>query len=208
MVFFALLYGFFFIKYLRQHSWCYFIVAMVVGVMGYLVKATSMLPVDILIGSILIFYIFNRGVYSSSNGISHISIKSPTTMLAIFFLVAVPILIGIAWVSYADNIKMAAGQDWLTSNGLMAFNFGTISQRFDATTWRIILFRMPSIICMTVLVVMLLLKSENQRSKNDRFVFGILLIATFATIIVFMSLYLVHDYYLIALCPYICMGGG
>jgi hypothetical protein len=207
-VFFAELYGLFFIKYLKDKTLTSFIFAVVAGIMGYLVKATSMLPIDIIIGSILVIIVLNTEVYNNLFGISYASIKAPDIILCILTIIVVPILVGSGWVIYADSIKMASGQEWLTSQGLADFNFGKISQRFDATSWRIILFRMPSIICITALVITFLLRPQNAWAKSDKILLCILLFAIFVTIIVFMNLYIVHDYYLIALCPYICMGGG
>jgi hypothetical protein len=57
-------------------------------------------------------------------------------LLLLGSLCAVPLAAGIAWVVYADSVKLANPfAAMLTSQGLAAWNYGTLAQRLSAAFW-------------------------------------------------------------------------
>ncbi len=110
----------------------------------------------------------------------------------------------IAWTLYADRVK--AGMEittFVTSSSLRSWNFGTLTQRFDPETYRVILDRIAQeiagfgLIGLLVAVVAVIFQSRVQ----DRITtLGWIAVAVSGPL-VFLNLYFVHSYYLIAIYP-------
>jgi len=89
-------------------------------------------------GPVLLFFILSSiAYYLRCGGINLIALKKS---LRPVILICIPILIGLAWAYFTDVIKMAnLFGSQLTSKALTIWNFGTIPQRFDVATWKLIL---------------------------------------------------------------------
>lgn len=116
-------------------------------------------------------------------------------------LVSIVGLAGIAWSAYADAIKDGTpATAFLTSAALRDWNFGTFAQRLDPTTW---------ITCLGWLAglgfVAIAAPATTDRSSR-------LAIWSMATLLlgplVFTNLYVVHDYYWMAVAPAVAILTG
>jgi len=110
-----------------------------------------------------------------------------------------PILVGLAWTRYADAIKAASDATvWLTSSGLEAWNFGSVPQRLAVDSWTPIF---SSVILLAGGIALPFLAYPAVRftlaRRQIRFWTWIFLTAA-GPVLVFFNLYVVHDYYAIA----------
>lgn len=63
-------------------------------------------------------------------------------LAALGAMVAFPLGLAVSWTTYSDRIKAASPLTaWLTSGALVEWNFGTLAQRADPTTWSTIFLR-------------------------------------------------------------------
>lgn len=109
-------------------------------------------------------------------------------------IVATAAAAGLAWTSYTDAIKAASpATAWLTSGMLREWNFGTIDQRLDPATWRIVLFRwLPGLGLIVFLAPFVV-----RRSRIGIWALATLILGP----LVFTNLYVLHDYYWMAVAP-------
>lgn len=109
-------------------------------------------------------------------------------------LVATAALVGLVWTNYADGIKAASpATAWLTSAGLRDWNFGTIAQRLDLATWRMVFFRWLPGLGLVVFLSPFVIR----RSRIGMWALATLLLGP----LVFTNLFVVHDYYWMAVGP-------
>jgi hypothetical protein len=110
----------------------------------------------------------------------------------------------IAWTLYADRVKLGLElTSYLTSSNLRSWNFGTLLQRLDPETYRLILDRIAQEIAGFGLIGLLVALAAVifQRRVDDRITtLGWLAVAVSGPL-VFVNLYYVHSYYLIAIYP-------
>jgi hypothetical protein len=129
---------------------------------------------------------------------------------ALLALIAVPLLFGGLWTIYADKVK-AANEFTVnqTSAALMTLNFGTIPQRLNPETWGLILGRVNELILggQTYFVPFAIgfawvpLGFIASLWLKRRLFTIAWLAGAFVGPLVFVNLYYIHDYYLIALTP-------
>jgi hypothetical protein len=104
----------------------------------------------------------------------------------------------IAWTFYADSIKeKSILTEWLTSANLRNWNFGTIAQRFIVGDWADIFSRFWLLGGLSLLVLFPTIVVVTLNKNN----FMRLILACFLTLLaplVFFNLYVVHDYYFMA----------
>lgn len=129
---------------------------------------------------------------------------------ALLALIAVPLLFGGLWTLYADRIKAAseftANQ---TSAALTTWNFGTIPQRLNPETWGLILGRVNELVLggQTYFVPFAIgfawvpLGFIASLWLKRRLFTIAWLAGAFIGPLIFINLYYIHDYYLIALTP-------
>ena len=116
--------------------------------------------------------------------------RSRTASIA---LVAIPAAGGLAWTAYTDAIKAATPATvFLTSSNLSEWNFGTVAQRLDPSTW---------LTCAGWLAglgfVVLLAPFAIRRARIGVWALATLILGP----LVFTNLYLIHDYYWMAVAP-------
>ena len=117
-------------------------------------------------------------------------------------LVVVPVAAAVLWTWHADEIKRSNPATWfLTSQALQTWNFGTVAQRLDPNTWRIVASRaVRTLVGLPFLVLLPFAVAEAARSPQ-RLCWVAIGLAAVLPIGVFFNLYVVHDYYLAAISP-------
>jgi hypothetical protein len=136
-------------------------------------------------------------IYILSNKV----IKHKIQIMLIF--VANPIIFSYLWSVYADSIKNDNPYTvWLMSKNLISWNFGTISQRLDPPTYLRLINRHEDLILgipLLLVVVLVLFYFNNELiSKKHKWLTLSLILGSILGPIVFINLYFVHDYYMIA----------
>jgi 4-amino-4-deoxy-L-arabinose transferase-like glycosyltransferase len=174
------------LKFLTLRGKPTFIVFVCLATLGALVKITTSI-VWVGLGSILACFLIsstNRGrlLAIAGAGIAHVP--------ALF------------WTRWADHQKsLSPTTSWLTSDALSQWNFGTLAQRLSWHSWidsapSSIL---PSVIGLPVLVFLVISACiAFMNNAKVTLVFSVLLVAGPA---IFANLYIVHDYYWIAVIP-------
>jgi hypothetical protein len=121
------------------------------------------------------------------------------TWAAAWVLSIAPILAGVAWTRHADAIKAASdGTAWLTSSGLMAWNFGTLEQRLTLDQWGSI-YTSVVVLAGAIALPFLVYPAIRFALARRQIRFWSWVVATVVgPIVVFFNLYHVHDYYAIA----------
>jgi len=215
-VFFGLLYILFFVKwmiYSKKIMNIYFLLTMISGILGYLCKSTSMFPVVVVLAFFIISSLYDDFIrdYSISliNVLNHIK-KNMFYIVKILSLCAVPVIIGLLWVKYSDFIKLQSiYTQELTSKSLNGWNYGTIKQKLSFDIWRLIFDRIHRYFAPYLLLGLLPISVyglyQVKCNKNAIIFFMSMPIAVIFTLFSLINLYYIHDYYLIAVSPYVCI---
>lgn len=123
-------------------------------------------------------------------------------VLHIGFVILVPLAIGLAWARYADFVKMANPfGSQLTSESLMAWNFGSLEQKLSWETWRLVIWERSirwnaaGLLGVILLILPWLLKPEQRRyAWLSLAALGLFMLP----VLVFTNLHVVHEYYQVA----------
>lgn len=165
------------------------------GCLGILQKATTSLPVLAILGiTCLTSIILDRRVN-----------RSPILTLrnvGYFVSFVIPVVVGIAWTLYTDQVKMRnlLGPA-LTSSALSAWNWGTFTQRvslplYEDVIWRrLIIQNLAGSLGLWCLIAALI----TQKSVKVRSIILISFAMGITPIFLFTNLYLIHDYYKVAI---------
>ena len=158
------------------------------GVLAGLVKSTTFLVFCGIAVILTLAYLKSlSAIQTRKIEVSLISFASMTSFFGIFL-----------WNSHADRIKNQSKlTSFLNSNELREWNFGTLAQRKVMSNWDIILDRINSYVLpiwLIALGIVFLLVA-----KRHRWISLTLLASVIVTILIFFNLYVVHDYYLVAL---------
>jgi hypothetical protein len=110
-----------------------------------------------------------------------------------------PILAGLAWTRHADAIKAASeATAWLTSSELVAWNFGSVAQRLEPGAWASI-YTNVAVLAGAIALPFLAYPAIRFALARRQARFWTWILATaVGPILVFFNLYVVHDYYSIA----------
>jgi hypothetical protein len=191
--FFALLWLALFVRFLMAGRATVALAATLAGVVGILVKATT-LPAFALIGGL--FYAA-RGVAWLRAGLPRRDLARLTLALVALLL---PFAVGIAWVIDGDAVKLAnpVGR-LLTSAALEQWNYGTLAQRTGSLLWLAI---MPQRMLFDMFgpawgVALVILAWALYRRRNTSVIL-LLVLGFFVPILIFTNLYIIHNYYLYA----------
>lgn len=127
------------------------------------------------------------------------------------YICLIPVLVGSSWVIYSDHIKeLNVMADFITSNALKSWNFGSIEQKLSLRVWQRILLNTKLIIVLiiTMLCFLIFLSRIRNYRLNEFFMQlgGILkdnkvllmLLLFLIGPMIFTNLYFIHDYYFYA----------
>lgn len=203
-VLFTILYAAFFIKWIKSKCCNCFIFTILFGCLAYLSKSTTVITVVLLLAYYVIIYLIKLRK-SPDIRMREIFIN----MLYIGCLIMIPLSVGVAWAKYSDYMKIISGQEWLTSKALFTWNFGSWNQKINIANWGIIFARIKKYFIPFAWMGIFFMPIINSvLSKKDMR----LIVMSFGTILfsisVFFNLYYVHDYYLMALSPWISIVTG
>ncbi|MDB4474854.1 hypothetical protein N9023_07585, partial [Opitutaceae bacterium] len=168
------------------------ITAVIIGILAALTKVTSfavVLPVGALVTWLLPKRTFLK--------------RLPVSALA-----TLPgILAAVFWTRQSDAIKHAHPfADFLTSENLRTWNWGTLAQRLSPEWWQRWAEHLTQVLSigLYVLVAIGLVKG----TSNIRFGIGAALLAAITGPLAFANLYYVHNYYFIAVAPALAIAVG
>ena len=195
----ALFFSFLFLwaaaRFLDSHNPWIWGLGVVAGMLAGLVKITTFAVFLVALGALAVFKGVRRGTHN-------LRLVGATLLLFV-----VPVLVSMAWTSYADAVKtcnpLAAD---MTSTKLVKWTFGTLDQRFSLSAWSTLLnnsgvfsafgsskvgdvdiyWLLPAAMLLGVLV--------RDRAREA----AVCLLLFLAGPLLFMNLYFVHDYYFCA----------
>jgi hypothetical protein len=132
--------------------------------------------------------------------------KNYTDVVLVISILCLSLIPSLIWNRFADEVKSRNSFTlWLTSENMQTWNFGTLQQRLDLSNWKVIYDRVDQSIfgvgLAIVVVVLLMIFSRSENPSNFKWI----LIGLISGPLVFFNLYLVHDYYLVAIYPLIIM---
>lgn len=163
------------------------ITSIFVLIFASLTKVTTTIPW--LIAFVILFTLKNKQV---KNDEKIIIISS----LAISFL---PFLF---WNAFADKTKLDNPfTKWLVSDSLKSWNFGTINQRLLPGNYFTVFERIDNLIIGSTLYFIIIITFVTMIKKVVIKSFSFYLLTGILGIAIFFNLYVVHDYYLIAIYP-------
>jgi hypothetical protein len=201
-VFFSLGYTYFFYVFLKRDNISFFFLSILFGIFAYLTKITTILPYCFFLSYFVIKYLVLH--LRSENKINS---KAKYTF-QIILVVFLPLILGILWTKYTDQIKVLSGVEGLTSSGLKNWNFGTFSQKFNIANWGGVFSWIKQIIPLEIPIVTLAFLPFLVMKFKYFSVVVLSLIGSLLTIFVFFNLYYVHDYYFCSIVPFICIITG
>jgi hypothetical protein len=123
-----------------------------------------------------------------------------------FLIILLSLVPAYLWTQHADQVKSKnVWASWLTSDNLKVWNFGSIDQRLEFASWERIGYVLTVFAGVSaIFLIPILILQVSDRARYVFLLFGIL-----ATPLVYFNLYVVHDYYFMAIFPLaaITLGG-
>jgi hypothetical protein len=210
-VFFGLIYIIFFDSWMNHSKGIKFFVALLCGILCCLCKSTSLFPVVVILAFSILYKLYEDLTVNNSlsmKGIIDYCRNKIDFLIKIVLLCIIPFVIGLLWVKYTDFIKSQSEYtQWLISSHLKSWNYGSLSQKLDFNTWNAIFNRIHRFFAPYLLICLLTISIfalYNMQFKDKTKIFILSLpIAVFFTIFCLINLYVVHEYYLISVSPYI-----
>lgn len=207
---FCLFYVFLFLK-IREISGMrrYLLIAFacIIGCLAYSIKLTTAFPFVILISIIFGYDLIKEilPILKEKKFLKFIFSKTSFKYaIIVFFVFLVPFITMYLWVRHSDIMKMQSSFSYITtSSSLRDWNFGTWDDKTTISNWFTLFNRIGfGIVPFTLLILAFLsLIKKELRSIHVKLMFLLLLV--FITIFIFFNLYFVHDYYLVAVLPFL-----
>ena len=174
----------------RDGGWRSAVLFIVFATAAVLQKATTGGPVILfLVSSALFFYI-------RKDGFNFLTCRRFLHSIIIF---GIPLIIGLFWAHFADVVKMTNPfGTQLTSEALSAWNFGSLKQRLDFETYRLVIWeRSFKWNAGGVLGIVILIMPWFGGARHRRLALLSLwsLILFLLPILIFTNLHIVHEYY-------------
>jgi hypothetical protein len=190
---------YFLVRWHERANWAWWALALGAGIVAMLVKPTTAvmyLPAIAALG------------WSAWRDKEHRPFGSTWRYgAALAAVIVIPLAFGYLWTAYADAIKAAspftAGE---TSAALWTWNYGTIPQRFSPDTWNLIGGRIDELVLGGAPLIWTVLAFVGCFWIRRRAFALAWLAGAFIGPLLFINLYWVHDYYLIALSPMAAAG--
>ena len=184
-------------RWLRGGSWLFLALGSLAASTVFLVKVTTVPVAGLLLLVSVALVVADRGWRTSWRRIVAALALGPGLALVPFAI----------WTRYADGVKAdSPATTFLTSNALLEWNFGTWSQRTDPEIWQVLAQRVSHEIAGVGLVALAaaLVAGLVFGDLRHRVVLVGLVLGTLAPVLIFLNLYAVHSYYLIAVFPLLC----
>lgn len=212
-VFFALLYVWGLYGWLLHGTLSKYMAGLFFGCLGYLLKATTMFPYVYLLMFLIITQFIReirQGEWKGNRSVYSYLRQNRRRILLLALVCILPVIAGAMWTYYADCIKeKSLYTAWLTSENLHSWNYGTLAQKLDFNCWKVIIERLYCFFGDSILFWALLAGGGVAAyKKQEAHVLAYSFISCMLAIITLFNLYYVHDYYLIAVSPLICMFFG
>jgi hypothetical protein len=178
------------IEWRERRRWLFLTLAIVVGAVAMSVKITTgffwILP--------LVLY---TGAHEVKGALPWLKERVRPGLIA---AVMVPVAVGAWWNLHADAIKEAhLATRWLSRANAQAHDFGTLDQRTVLANWLKVFDRIDLLLVGRGLFIVLVVVAL-WWGRRQRFWLGLVLVVVVAPA-VFFNLYVVHDYYLVAVSP-------
>ncbi len=204
-VFFSLAYANFFVEWLRERVWKSYLLLLLFGSFAYLSKVTTVVAVVPFITFFILKYLCKEK--DTIKAVLKLLIQDYKWFFALLVAIFIPLGTGVTWSHYSDLTKIASGYVGFTSNALVTWNFGTFQQRVDPECWFNIFYNIFKYILPYAWgLILIFFIAVKYKILNIRY--WLLVICAFLPIIVFFNLYYRHDYYFIAVSPFICAFAG
>nr|ADI87674.1 glycosyl transferase family protein [uncultured Nitrospirae bacterium MY2-1F] len=200
---FALGYFYFFLHLLDDTDGLFTLSGTVVfGALGYLVKITTMPVVVFPLAYFIVKQLWSK--HRAGSGLLSFIYREKRFLIKLIIAIVVPVGIGCLWTIHADNIKNASlFTKWLTSEYLEGWNYGTWSQRAQINIWITIFRHIIQFLPLTFVLIPvgLAFVLKHPRRYIEFIYTGI--IGTVLTIFIFFNLYKAHNYYPMAVTPFL-----
>jgi len=234
-VFFALAYLISFIRWASASGWRLFGLCLAFGILGCLTKITTFVIPLLVAGTVTGLHALmiirahcaerrfeQPSEDSSSSAVAGHRLPAchrPNHILPMLCLMIIPVIVGYLYLDHGNRIKeQSPFTAWLSlkNPGMKTWNYGTLSQRLDPSTWRRIagciretVLPFPSIALVAGLfLVPFRVRGFKKLPFGNLAVGCSLALAPFMAILVFYNLYWVHSYYFIALAPLFALFTG
>ena len=186
-LFFCMGYLLYACRYARDRSLLALLLGGVFGVVGALVKTTTMPGFVVVAG---LFYAKN--LHTETAGIRK---RLSKNFIAFLFFVGLPMLAALVWTHYTDEVRSRNVIGILTtSTALAGWTFGSFSQRLSPNTWKILFDRtIPDLLGGNVILVLPLLGICFARHRL--FLFLACVLGFLSTFLIFTNLHVIHNYY-------------
>lgn len=126
--------------------------------------------------------------------------------LRVLIPVAIGGLVGVLFVLHSDAVKASSPfTEFLTSENLSTWNFGTLDQRLAFQSWGQVLVYANGIVGSSVLFLILAVILVLRGPRKQAVLVAAGLVSVVSAVAVFFNLYYVHNYYLIAVAPIMCL---
>jgi len=180
-IFFLLAFLIFLNEYLVKGSWYFLMLCSPALAFAALIKITTAIPLAVVFSAFLIVH--RRQTRKLLNNI------------LIFVVLSFSLLPTLLWTEFADHVKrLSVWTNWLTSAALTTWNFGTPASRVVFKNWAAIGARIWILGGFATLFSLYFLWKSR---KN--FSAWLLFLAVISPIMTFFNLYVVHDYYYLAI---------
>jgi hypothetical protein len=171
--------------YLEKGGLKLLLVLVAAGLLGITTKVTTFLLGLGLVGLYLIYTFKNKRELIQKGKLKLLS-------LGILFITLATSLI--AWTNHCDRQKRESYiGNYLTSNKLNNWNFGTFTQRFEIQNWSNLFYHSGYTLFLSFIILTIILVSSTNRKTNSMAIIWIL--TGIAGTMVFFNLYAVHNYY-------------
>ena len=190
-----------------------FAVTILFGCLAYLQKATTMFPYVFFLAFLILGY-FYKEIHNQYQKVTlyvirEYCMKNKIRIMILALLCILPVIPGVCWIKYADVIKEQSvfARAW-RSDVLQTWNYGTIEQKFSFNIWLPILKELCDYIGGVIMVVLLIAAYCLLKEKKNLHIIISSILVIFMTIFSLINLYWRHDYYMIALSPFISIVYG
>lgn len=186
-VFFGLVFVNLIIKIWHQSDLRSLALASISGSICGLVKVTTFVPMTIFV---ILICSLHFGSLSES-------FKKKRNLALIAIPISISLGIARLWTIWSDHIRVQnPATKWLSEKSLSSWTYGTVQQRLSLENWQIIFDRIDKLILghftwVAVIVIALFVRNSMVKALA-------IFISVSATIFIFFNLYVIHDYYLIA----------